>query len=113
MIKKVFPAPDFDMNQFDHIVRKNAHFFAYLVLGILVMNALRRSEVSGIKVAILTLGICALYAGSDEMHQLFVAGRSGQIIDVFIDSSGTFIGIGLYGAFIKLMGKNKKIIFFS
>ena len=34
-----------------------------------------------------------LYACSDEFHQLFVPGRSGQFIDVCIDSSGALFGI--------------------
>ena len=34
-----------------------------------------------------------LYACLDEIHQLFVSGRSGQIMDVFIDSMGIIIGI--------------------
>ncbi|MEF2639337.1 MAG: VanZ family protein, partial [Lachnospiraceae bacterium] len=34
-----------------------------------------------------------LYAASDEFHQLFVPGRSGQVRDVCIDSSGVMIGI--------------------
>ena len=34
-----------------------------------------------------------LYAASDEFHQLFVPGRSGQITDVLIDSGGLLAGI--------------------
>ena len=33
------------------------------------------------------------YAAIDEIHQLFIDGRSGQILDVFIDSIGVAIGI--------------------
>lgn len=94
--ERVVPGKDFDINRFNPIVRKNAHFFAYLVLGIFVMNALRRSRVYRWRSLLLALGICALYAISDEVHQLFVAGRGGQVKDVFIDSTGAFVGIGLY-----------------
>ena len=34
-----------------------------------------------------------LYAASDEIHQLFVPGRSGQLRDVFLDSAGVAAGI--------------------
>jgi VanZ family protein len=34
-----------------------------------------------------------LYAVSDEIHQLFVPGRAGQIRDVLIDACGVFVGI--------------------
>ena len=32
------------------------------------------------------------YAATDEFHQLFVPGRSGQMTDVMIDSVGCLIG---------------------
>ena len=34
-----------------------------------------------------------IYAVSDEMHQLQVAGRAGMISDVLIDASGALTGI--------------------
>ena len=34
-----------------------------------------------------------LYAASDEIHQLFVPGRSGQLRDVLLDSDGVAAGI--------------------
>ena len=92
-VEKVAPRSSFDIDQFNHLLRKNAHFFTYLVLGMLVMSGMRRSDVKGI---VLTLGICILYAVSDEIHQLFVPGRGGQIKDVLIDSAGAFVGIKLY-----------------
>lgn len=76
-------------------VRKNAHFFVYLILGILVFHAMRTSGIRGYVGAIIALAICGLYAISDETHQLFIAGRSGEIRDVFIDSAGAITGIGL------------------
>ena len=36
-----------------------------------------------------------LYASTDEIHQLFVPGRSGMVRDVFIDSIGGIIGVGI------------------
>ena len=34
-----------------------------------------------------------IYASSDEIHQLFVPGRAGQVRDVLIDTSGAVAGI--------------------
>lgn len=45
-----------------HIVRKYDHFFYYLMLGILVVNALRRSEVFGYRSILLGLLIYIFYA---------------------------------------------------
>jgi len=52
-VEKVVPESDLDVNKFNHIFRKNAHFFVYLVLGVLVLNTMRRSGVSGSKGIIL------------------------------------------------------------
>ncbi|MEL7565923.1 MAG: VanZ family protein [Dehalobacterium sp.] len=95
-IEKVAPGVHFDMDSFNHIIRKSAHFVAYLVLGVLVLNANRRSGVLGFKGFILTMLICIIYASSDEVHQMFVPGRGPGIWDVFIDSAGALAGAGLY-----------------
>jgi VanZ family protein len=95
-VEKVDPNPEFDIRSFNYIVRKNAHFFAYLILGVLVLNALRRSGVYGYRSVGLALLMCVLYAISDEVHQLFVPGRGAQIKDVIIDCAGVSIGIGVY-----------------
>ena len=92
-VERVSPSTDFDLSRWNHIVRKNAHFFAYLVLALLVMNAVRRTGGNDIK---LTLLICVFYAISDETHQIFVPGRSAQVSDVLIDSVGAVVGILVY-----------------
>ncbi len=90
------------IDRLDHRVRKNAHLFTYLILGVLMMNALRRSGISGYRVIVLSFVICALYAGSDEVHQLFVQGRGAEVKDVVIDSVGALLGIGLYSLMAKV-----------
>lgn len=105
-IEKVAPGSHFDITQFDHVVRKNAHFFVYLVLSVLVMDAMRRSGLKGVRMVIVALGICILYGMSDEIHQLFVPGRSSQISDVLIDSAGAIVGRGLYG----VVGKIRRVM---
>ncbi|UNC93967.1 VanZ family protein [Candidatus Contubernalis alkalaceticus] len=95
-VEKVFPNLEFDLRNLNHFVRKNAHFCAYLILGFLVVKALWISGAAGVKGMVLALVICVLYAVSDEVHQMFIPGRSGEVRDVFIDSVGAGIGIGLY-----------------
>lgn len=80
-------------------VRKCAHFTIYLVLGILVISLLSEYRVVNFKTVLYVLLIVFLYACSDEFHQLFVPGRSSEIRDVLIDSSGGFIGSYLYYLF--------------
>lgn len=102
IIERVTSDIDFDVSNFNHIIRKNAHFFAYLVLGILVSNALKSNGLKGSNRFIIALLICILYAISDEVHQLFIPGRAGQVRDVIIDSAGAIVGISGYRVFGKL-----------
>ena len=80
-------------------VRNCAHFTIYLILGILVISLLSEYRILNFKTVLYTLLIVFLYACSDEFHQLFVSGRSSEIGDVLIDSSGGFIGSYLYYLF--------------
>lgn len=86
----------FNIKRLNHIIRKNAHFFAYLILGVLVLNGLKSSSIVGFKSILLAIFICVLYAICDEVHQLFVPGRGGQVRDVFIDSTGAITGVIIY-----------------
>ncbi|ETI70146.1 VanZ family protein [Neobacillus vireti] len=95
-VKQITPVTDVTVDRLDHIVRKNAHFFIYLMLAIWVFNALLRSRITGIKGFFLTMAICVLYAMSDEFHQVFVPGRGPAVKDVLIDSAGALVGIGIY-----------------
>ncbi|AIF44544.1 VanZ family protein [Virgibacillus sp. SK37] len=110
-VEKVGPNVEFDIRDFHREVRKNAHFFIYLILGFLVVNALRASNVLGYRSVILALLICVLYAIVDEVHQLFIPGRSGEVRDVLIDTAGASVGIGVYLLIniIVKKGKSKKV----
>ena len=95
-IETVAPKVKIEKGDIHHITRKNAHFLYYLILGILAVNALKINGVHGYRGILLALFICILYAISDEVHQIFVPGRSGEIRDVIIDSSGSGTGILAY-----------------
>jgi VanZ family protein len=96
VVEKAIPAKDIEITSLNRFIRKNAHFIAYLVLGMLVINAMRCGGFSGYKSTLLALFLCIIYAISDEIHQLFVPGRGCQVIDVMIDSAGSASGIFLY-----------------
>ena len=95
-VEKVVPEKEFNIDRMNHLLRKNAHFFLYLVLGILAMNILKISGVNANKRIAVALLFCILYAISDEFHQLFVPGRGAQVKDVLIDSAGAVVGIIIY-----------------
>ena len=106
-VEKVFPNMEFNLASFHHIVRKNAHFSIYLMLGFLVAYALGEIGVQGYRLIELSLLVCVLYATSDELHQLFVSGRGAQVKDVLIDSAGAIVGIGLYWGICRIMKSRK------
>lgn len=85
-----------DASNLSFYIRKSAHFLAYFVLSLLVIHSLRKSGLKGYRGFGLALIICVLYAITDEIHQLFIPGRSGDLRDVLIDSAGATVGIGLY-----------------
>ena len=45
---------------------------------------------------LISLFICIGYACTDEIHQIIVDGRSGELLDVINDSMGSLIGIFLF-----------------
>lgn len=100
-VEKIAPEVEFNPRRLNHILRKNAHFFSYLVLGILLMNCLSAIGLKGYRLLFLAFSLSVLYAISDEVHQLFVPGRGGQLRDVFIDSFGAATGILIYKLFMR------------
>ena len=96
LIDQVAPNLEFDVESFHTFVRKNAHFIAYFLLSLLSLNAWRSSGFSGMKQLALGFGMCVLFAVTDEIHQLFIDGRSGEARDVLIDSIGAGLGAAVY-----------------
>ena len=86
---------DMIVSDYTVIVRKLAHFTIYLILGILVLLFIREFKLDFKYTFIIPILICFIYAISDETHQLFVEGRSGELRDIFIDTLGSCIGISL------------------
>lgn len=76
-----------------NMVRKMAHFTIYMSLGIssftMLYSTLKRTK---LKTLIYTCLFCGVYAATDEFHQLFIDGRSGEIRDILIDTSGALTG---------------------
>lgn len=81
------------------LIRKLAHFTEYLILGILIIRLLRTYGKLNVRMIITAIVICFLYAASDEIHQIFVPGRTAKVLDTLIDTSGASIGIIFYCIF--------------
>ena len=81
------------------LVRKMAHFTEYLILGILVLQLLSDYTKINKRMLIVSLIICYLYAVSDEVHQIFIPGRTAKVLDTFIDGAGSLVGITIYSIY--------------
>lgn len=96
------------INNLNKPLRKCMHAFIYFILAILVLNALKISNISKNKY-LLTIIICFIYALTDEYHQTFINGRTGQFSDVLIDTIGTVIGTIIYKLITdKILQKKQK-----
>ena len=97
------------LGSFESILRTNAHFIAYFILGILVFNALRRDDEAPYhKSFVRAFVISVLYAVSDEFHQYFVPERAAELKDVLVDSAGALSGILIFFLILKVRAKASK-----
>lgn len=87
------PSPPGDFSFYD------AHIAAYAGLGALTARATAGGlrDVSWRAVAGAVL-ISSLYGVSDEYHQLFVPGRSFDVLDMAADAIGSIVGASAVGA---------------
>jgi VanZ family protein len=73
---------------------KSGHGLGYVGMSVLLVRAMTGGlprPVSA-RVAAITIVVTMLYGMSDEIHQLFVAGRSSDVNDFAADSVGACIG---------------------
>lgn len=80
-------------NTISFIVRKLAHFSIYFLGGILIYNFINTFLINKKYIIIFSIILGVVYACTDELHQLFIDGRSAQMMDVFIDSCGLALAI--------------------
>lgn len=80
--------------QYQLLIRKSAHFLVFAALGFSAVGFFATfPKIKRLFSALLALVYVALYAISDEVHQLFVLGRTGRVSDVVIDTAGGIFGI--------------------
>lgn len=72
------------------VIRKTAHMTLYAILAFCATCSQIKPSFKKV------LLFCACYASTDEFHQLFIPGRSGEIRDVCIDCLGACIGFLLF-----------------
>ena len=79
------------------LARKLAHVTEYGILAALVVRALHSSEASLARTVLGAIALSATYAATDELHQSFVASRTGAVSDVLLDTLGASLGAAVAG----------------
>lgn len=80
-------------DKLDKLVRKSAHMIVFGMLAVFVYLLCKSFGMSDADAIIVTLVVCAVYAGTDEWHQKFVKGRTSQFVDVCVDEMGAVISM--------------------
>lgn len=76
-------------NKYDQKIRKIAHVTEFAILNILLVNLIYQlKEKFKLKYLIISIILTFIYACTDEIHQIFVQGRTSSFIDVLIDTAG-------------------------
>lgn len=108
-VRNISPGLKTDPEAFNEALRTAAHFGIYHILGALLLPAVWLRWRKDAKWTILaSLAIGAIYAVSDELHQLFVPGRGAQLTDVLVDASGALTGALLAYGILTLVGRIRK-----
>jgi VanZ family protein len=99
--------PGFSLHR---LIRKCAHMAEYAALSFLLCAFIVYVWRSApfYRTALIAWFIATLYGVSDEIHQLFVPGRSGALKDVLIDSAGAAIGVLALAVFLGIVRIWKK-----
>lgn len=93
------------MERIEKVVRKGAHYTIYTIGGFLIMNYKYSMEKTKKQKILGSLLFGAFYAGTDELHQYFVPGRSARLFDVGLDTIGVLTGIYIYLGVMALIDK--------
>ena len=98
-----------ELDRIESIIRKIAHFSLYTLVGILLMAICSTYNLNEKIRIIISLLSGIVYAISDEIHQMFIAGRTAKPTDVFIDTLGVILGIVITMLILKITSnRNKK-----
>ena len=118
--------PTASSGMLDLLIKKTGHVIEYALMGLLAARAWHGSltptsdgqtadphrehtfdNPGWMKPAILAVALGCLYAISDEVHQLFVPTRNGQIRDVILDAAAVTLGVSLLWLWRRLWSRRQ------
>jgi VanZ family protein len=98
LFERIFGAfQDANWDALHHLMRKSGHFLGYGTVGLTFLRAwlytLGARAHKGLlnwrlRATALAIASTALVASADELHQKFLAGRTGTPVDVLLDTAG-------------------------
>ncbi len=88
------------------LVRKSAHFWEYFILTYFIYSLLEEYFEGKKFIILFSLLFCFFYSLTDEVHQVFVPGRSGMFRDCIVDTCGGGFFILLH----LLLCRKKKVV---
>ena len=91
------------------IIRKLANFTIYTIAGINIFGFFNTFDMKMKNKIICALFTGAVYAMTDEFHQMFSGERTASIRDVCIDSCGVLFGICIFIIFDKIIKVRKNV----
>lgn len=98
------PIPGVEPSPWKEMLGRTAHFLEYAGLAFWLAFGMAEGKISELDLSpgrmILLISLAMAYALSDEVHQIFVPGRGFQVLDVFIDTAGAGVSMGVVGWWI-------------
>ena len=88
------------------IIRKTAHFLEFAGLSVLIFNALHST--CGKFMPFVSFIITAIYALSDEIHQIFVDGRACRFFDLIVDCSGAAAALIFVSLIVYIQNRKRR-----
>ena len=79
---QIFPILETKKEIVTFLIRKSAHILEYVILGLCIWKVVEEYVFDRKKLVIFSFLFCFFCASVDEIHQLFIVGRSGKITDV-------------------------------
>lgn len=94
-------APDLGFGAQD----KLGHLGVYYIFGLLLFRAVGKGLILPCRSVIFSILFALFFAALDELHQLFIPGRSSDVFDFFADSIGIFLAQLSFLIFSKFANK--------
>lgn len=85
-----------EFGTWDVFAKKGGHLLGYALLSAAYFHVINNGKKIKPAHFFSALALAILYSITDEFHQLFTPGRNASPVDVCIDATGSFVGLGFW-----------------